>query len=261
MKDPVPRNPVPRNTTRCAQTARIWRISRKFMGLSIETVAAIVSALLTALGGAASSEIFKRLIDHLFKRDREPVPDEGIPGPTMAEELTRAGAPAVVGQLLYPSVARFKLAKQQVLVRLRDARQARQKQQSLARWSRWSANSLTFGQYVIGGVMATSFVQKSLSPEIVGVFGVLVVAASLLKQHYHPDINAQNAAQRAGQLETLIRQSEDRLVVIETTMEPAADDPALVLELLERVSAELTRITLAPVEAPPARAVAQRRGK
>ena len=220
-----------------------------------------MSALLTALGGAPSSEIFKRLIDHLFKRDREPVPDEGIPGPTMAEELTRAGAPAVVGQLLYPSVARFKLAKQQVLVRLRDARQARQKQQSLARWSRWSANSLTFGQYVIGGVMATSFVQKSLSPEIVGVFGVLVVAASLLKQHYHPDINAQNAAQRAGQLEALIRQSEDRLVVIETTMEPAADDPALVLELLERVSAELTRITLAPVEAPSPRAVAQRRGK
>jgi hypothetical protein len=133
---------------------------------------------------------------------------------------------------------------------------------SLTRWSRWSNNSLTFGQYVIGGVMATPFVQKSLSPAIIGVFGVLVVAASLLKQHYHPDVTAQSAAQRAGQIEALVPQSEDRLVVIEMTAEPTADDPVLMLEVMERVSAELTRITLAPVEpAPPARAVAKQQGK
>ena len=231
--------------------------------MGFEAVAAIVSALATALGGAASAGLFealKRLIEKLMKR--EPALTDILASDSpLAEELVRAGAPAVVGSLLYPSPSRFKLARQQVLVRIRDARQARLKQQSLARWSRWSANSLTFGQYVIGGVMATSFVQKALSPEIVGVFGVLVVAASLLKQHYHPDVNAQNAAQRAGQLEALVRQSEDRLVVIETTTEPAADDPALVLELLERISAELTRITIAPADMTPARAVAQRRGK
>ena len=156
---------------------------QKCMGFSLEVVAAVVSALLTALGGAASSGLFenlKKLIEKLMKR--EPALAEGVGGDsTLGEELVLAGAPAVVGSLLYAGVSRFKLAKQQVFVRIRDARLARQKQQSLARWSRWSANFLTFGQYVIGGVMATSFVQKALSPEIVGIFGVLVVVASLFE--------------------------------------------------------------------------------
>lgn len=223
------------------------------MGFNLEVDAAVVSALLTVLGGAASSGLFdavKKLLEKLSKREPEPAGGVGSDS-ILAEEF-----PRTPGSL--PS--RFKLAKQQVLVRIGDARQARQKQLSLARRSRWSANSLTFGQYVIGGVMATSFVQKSLSPEIAGIFGVLVVVASVLKQHYNPDVNAQNAAQRANQFEALIRQSEDRLVVIETTAEPAADDPALLLELLERISAELTRITFAPVETPAPRAAAQRQG-
>lgn len=92
--------------------------------------------------------------------------------------------------------------------------------------------------------MATSFVQKSLSPDIIGVFGVLVVVSSLLKQHYHPEVNAQTGLQRAHQLEGLIRQSEDRLVVIEANLQDAHDDPSLVLELLEKISAELTAITM-----------------
>jgi hypothetical protein len=40
----------------------------------------------------------------------------------------------------------------------------------------------------------TSFIQKALSPDVFGVFGVLIVAASLLKQDYRPDINTQNVS-------------------------------------------------------------------
>lgn len=141
---------------------------------------------------------------------------------------------------------RSDLAKAQVLLRVGEARSAARKQQRLTTWARLSSNSLTFGQYVIGGVMATSFAQKSLSPDIIGIFGLLVVAASLLKQHYHPDVNAQNAAQHAAELEALIRQSEDRLVVIAATRD-SNDDPNLLLELLEKLSADLTKITLTPI--------------
>lgn len=39
-------------------------------------------------------------------------------------------------------------------------------------------------QYIIGGVLASSFVQGLLNPPWVGVLGVLVLVASLFKQQF-----------------------------------------------------------------------------
>jgi hypothetical protein len=198
--------------------------------ISSEVIAAIVSAVATLIGGAAASGILETLSQYIRKR-------------------TRLTTDSAYQKELPPSSAtpRTDKATSQVLIRLAEARTVKLTQERSARWSRWASNSLVFGQYVIGGAMATSFVQKTLSPTIIGVFGVLVVVASLVKQHYHPETNAQSALQRTSQLDTLIRQSEDRLVVIETKMQ-SGDDPALILELLEGISAEISRIKSSPVE-------------
>ena len=127
---------------------------------------------------------------------------------------------------------------------LHEARTIRAKKRTSATAFTWSARFLTFGQYIIGGVLASSFVQQKTSPQVIGVFGVLVLLASLITQHYHPELSAQTSSREAEQLGALIRESEDRIVVIEATMTGNKDDPQRLLELLEKVSRELKAITL-----------------
>lgn len=72
--------------------------------------------------------------------------------------------------------------------RLADTRRALDRQESLAKWNSRAAASLTFGQYIVGGVLASSFVQESLTPQVVGLLGVLVLISSLIHQRYRPDL-------------------------------------------------------------------------
>jgi hypothetical protein len=97
----------------------------------------------------------------------------------------------------------------EVDTRLAEARNALRRQHRAARLNRWTANSLTVGQYIIGGLLATSFVQNSLSPSVVGFIGLLVLVSSLIHQRFRPDIKARNAAERAVKLRDLIRRGED----------------------------------------------------
>lgn len=208
----------------------------------LEVVAAIVGTIATFLGGVAASG----LVDFFSKLLRETA-RETFPVRRTTHDSAPQKQPGLeeLG-LELRSTPRWNRAKAQVLTRIGEARALRLAQERAARRARWATNSLVFGQYVIGGAMATSFLQRSLSPNVIGIFGVLVVVASLLKQHYHPETNAQSAWQKASQLSVLVRQSEDRLVVIETTGDGHTDDPALVLELLERISAETSRIMSTP---------------
>jgi ParB-like chromosome segregation protein Spo0J len=99
-------------------------------------------------------------------------------------------------------------------VRLNEAREVLQCQETIARWYCRAAASLTFSQYIVGGILATSFVQESLSKEIVGFLGVLVLGSSLVHHRYRPDIQSREARQRAAQLRTVIRTAEDALFEI-----------------------------------------------
>jgi hypothetical protein len=149
--------------------------------------------------------------------------------------------PTVEGKL--PKNARIETTKRQVRSRLNDARTERDRLKKWSTVNRVSSNSLIFGQYVIGGVMATSFIQKSLSPEIIGIFGVIVFTSSVIKQHYRPEVIAETSSRKASQLDALIRQSEDQLVIIQSKQQIDNDDPTIMNELLERVSGEYSKIT------------------
>ena len=99
-------------------------------------------------------------------------------------------------------------------IRLDEARASLYRQESIAKWSCRAAASLIFSQYVVGGILASSFVQDSLSNKITGFLGILVLASSLVHHHYRPDIYSREARQRAARLRTLIRTAEDLLYAI-----------------------------------------------
>jgi hypothetical protein len=93
--------------------------------------------------------------------------------------------------------------------RLSEARDALRRQEISITWNRRTMNALTFSQYIIGGVLASSFVQTQLTKETVGFLGVLVLVSSLIHQRYRPDIKYRNGKQRAAQLRAAIRKAED----------------------------------------------------
>jgi hypothetical protein len=109
----------------------------------------------------------------------------------------------------------------------------------MERTNRWSGHLLTFGQYVIGGVLASSFVQQALTPAAVGFLGVLVLLASLIKQQFHPDVRASQAAQTVSKLRALIRYAEDRVAELTTTDQASSADYHA---LVRKVSEESIRI-------------------
>ncbi len=224
---------------------------------TVEIAVAIVASLSTTLGAITASGLSEKITRIFTFKDL--APEHGIK--KIEIKLGPQGDDGEIAKYFPVLTPRIDAAKAQVTIRLEDARNIRARQKRLAKWGKLSANSLTFGQYIIGGMMTTAFVQKSLSANIIGIFGVLVLLSSLLKQHYNPEIAAQNALQRASQLEVLIRQSEDRIVVIDAKRDPDTDDPEPLLELLERISGEISRITVLPVDAPTPRSSAQRRGR
>jgi len=127
--------------------------------------------------------------------------------------------------------------------RLIEARELLQRQESSAKWNNRAAGSLVFGQYVVGGVLATSFVQQSLSTQAVGLLGVLVLISSLIHQTYRPDIQTRGARERAMRLRRLIRQAEDSLFAIRSATEhaPTMHD---VRKLVSRGLSEIEEIEL-----------------
>jgi len=98
--------------------------------------------------------------------------------------------------------------------RLHEAKSELLRQEGLATWQGRAARTLTFSQYIIGGGLATSFIQETLSPRLVGLMGLLVLVSSLLHQHFRPDLQQRAAKERAVSIRRLIRQAEDDLFAI-----------------------------------------------
>lgn len=126
--------------------------------------------------------------------------------------------------------------------RLSDARQALVEQKSAAKWNSRTVNSLTFGQYIIGGVLATSFVQSSLSATGTGFLGVLVLVSSLIHQRYRPDVKAKNGYDRAARLKQLIRDAED--IVFDLKRQQDAQNITKVRQLISKGLADIERSEL-----------------
>ena len=95
---------------------------------------------------------------------------------------------------------------------------------------------LTFGQYIIGGLLASSFVQNSVPAEVIGILGVLVLLSSLIRQRYRPDIKAVGAKRRAALLRSFIREVEDSLYALKNGQDNAPSVFAIRQKVTERLS-------------------------
>jgi hypothetical protein len=93
--------------------------------------------------------------------------------------------------------------------RFREAKAELKRQTTLIHVNWWTSHILRFGQYVVGGVLATAFVKDTLTPNIVGLLGVLVLMASLVYQHFRPDVTLQECRARVYRLRRLVRRAED----------------------------------------------------
>ena len=96
---------------------------------------------------------------------------------------------------------------------------------------------LTIGQYIIGGLLASSFVQQSLRPDLVGVLGLLVLISSLIYQHFRPDIQLRGAMSRSLRLRALIRSVEDDIYAIRSNSSNAPTVEAVRRRISEALSA------------------------
>lgn len=72
---------------------------------------------------------------------------------------------------------------------------------------------LVFSQFVVGGLLASSFIIKTLGESLIGFFGIVVLAASLIQQHFRPDLLHKVSAEKLRRLRSLNRELEDQLYI------------------------------------------------
>jgi hypothetical protein len=75
----------------------------------------------------------------------------------------------------------------------------------------WISRLLTFIQFIVGALLTTSFVQDTLSKQNIGVFGLIVLISSLLRQYYRPEVQASGARERVFLINNLTRTIEDEV--------------------------------------------------
>ena len=82
-------------------------------------------------------------------------------------------------------------------------------QEKIAQRNKLSGGLLTIGQYIVGALLATSFIQEYMSNVMVGILGLVVLFSSTIHQKFRPDLKAAAAKSRALKLRQLVRRSQD----------------------------------------------------
>ena len=122
--------------------------------------------------------------------------------------------------------------------RLYELKELLQHQQFISRLNGRADLSLIFGQYIIGALLASSFIQESVPDNVLGILGVLVLVSSLIRERYRPDTKAFAAKRRTVILRLLIRETEDSLYEINKGLENAPS----VFSIRRRVTEYLSKI-------------------
>jgi hypothetical protein len=134
------------------------------------------------------------------------------------------------------------IAKKQVRIRLEDIIEERERQQSTSKWLGITSTFLMFGQYIIGAILTSSFIQHSLSAGWISGLGLMVIICSATKQHFHIDANAQTAEASAKRLRNLVRYSQDQIAILEARSANGEDRTDAFIALLNDMTERLSRI-------------------
>jgi hypothetical protein len=134
------------------------------------------------------------------------------------------------------------IAKKQVRVRLEDIIEERERQESTSKWLGITSTVLTFGQYIIGAILTSSFIQHSLSAGGISGLGLMVIICSATKQHFHIDANAQTAKTAAKRLRSLVRYAQDQIAILEAKSVNGEDRTDAFITLLNELTERLSQI-------------------
>lgn len=99
-------------------------------------------------------------------------------------------------------------------VRLPELREREREATWALRVYSFAANVATFGQLVIGGLLASQFVQQEMGRTWIGLMGAITLASTILQRHYQFGARAAAASSDAFELKRLIRQLEDDLMAL-----------------------------------------------
>jgi hypothetical protein len=140
------------------------------------------------------------------------------------------------------TTAAHKSDERLVQVRLQEIKEAIEHHKRIRQASHIATSTLTFGQYIVGGILASSFVQNGLPPQMVSILGLLVLLSSLIHHHFRPDIHLRSATERLARLKALLRHAEDDLAASEESDDPKHAE--LELRVLRRITNGLCSIDI-----------------
>jgi hypothetical protein len=214
----------------------------------VEFVSIIVSLLTGILGVLSSTSVSANLAYRVLKRfqPKKLAGSDELTTLTVSTraELREAIELAEVVHLATQGKApdpKYVMAQQHLLKRLAEATALKKRMTIYSVVYHWSERFFTLTQYVVGGALTTSFAKQQLSPQFIGISGLIVVTVSALNQKLNPGANAQTASQQADQLDTLVHEIEDQMIVIQTTRTDDEDTKPL-NDLSKKVTSEICKI-------------------
>ena len=184
----------------------------------IGAILGIVASVIAATSSAFFSTFAKKAEDR-SEPDRIAVANERSPEPTKEEIQHRD-------------------------TRLAEAHAELGRQEISARWSGRSATSLAVSQYVVGGTLATSFIQTTFPDWAVGLLGLIVLLASIIYQRFRPDLRMSAARRRVAALKAAIRRAEDDLFRVNQSVE----DAPTIIEIRAAVTNALVHVEHSELE-------------
>jgi hypothetical protein len=201
-----------------------------------EIIAAIVAVIGTLLGGATSTDVAVRVISQLLKSRKQKALEKSADVP---EAIVIAGEPPGLGSEIK---VRFNIAENHLHRRIAETTIQQKRNQITGRILMFSSTVLTATQIIIGTVMTTELIKNLLSPTLVGIFGIAVIVSSSINQKFSPGVGAQIAFQKADLFKALVRDTENKIVILLTETNEDQDDAKPVNDLTTKFSAEVRKI-------------------
>jgi hypothetical protein len=175
------------------------------------------SFILAAVG------IFLSLVASVISAIRENARAEIVPELREGFGDSAAGAPSIT---------------QTVTHRLQEVEAELSRQNLVSQSARLTTWGLTLGQYIIGGLLASSFLQEQLPHQFAGFLGVLVLLSTLIYQNFRPDKQMRLAEIKKVRLRALYRTTEDDLQAISDKVPTAPTTD----QIRRKLTAELSAI-------------------
>lgn len=120
----------------------------------------------------------------------------------------------------------------------------RDSQESSFKRNKFSSNALKIGQYLLGTILASAFIQETIPGPVTGALGVLVLFATVSQQHFRPDVVYRGSHLRMALLDDVERRAKNDLFKFEKKEVTARS----IYEIREEISEVLKEVDEKEIE-------------